>query len=173
MAQYQLSSEESIVFEIMKILREDDKVSLEDMASLRHMAQLIPHTDNKTQMHFYRLSASIQEGQRGTLLDTSVPIKQRALWVEFSAIEIEPSIDNYAAACEAAAKLISDAWIKYPQPGTEQPGGHNGNQKRRLVCNDLFQCAVILVQKMEATARVIQSPRWTYAFADILDKLCW
>ena len=161
------------MFEIMKILREDDKVSLEDMASLRHMARLIPHTDDKTQMHFYHLSASMQEGQKSRVLHNSVRTKHQALWAEFSAIKIEPSIDDYAAACEAAAKLISDAWIRYPRPGTEQPGAHNGNEKRRLVCNDLFQCAIILVQKMEATARVIQSQRWTYTFADILDKLCW
>ena len=173
MAQHRLSSEESSVFEIMKILREDDKASLEDIASLKHMARLIPHADYETRMHFYHLSASIQEGQRSTLLHTSVRTEQQALWIEFSAIEIEPRIDNYAAACEGAAKLISDAWIKYPRPGTEQPGPHNENQKRRLVCNDLFQCAAILVQKMEATARVIQNQRWTYTFTDLLDKFCW
>ena len=47
--------------------------------------------------------------------------EQQALWAEFVAIEVEPSNDNYAAACEVAAKLVLGAWIKYLRPGTEQP----------------------------------------------------
>ena len=52
MAQYQLSSEESSILEILEVLREDDKVSLDDMGLLKKMAKVIPHTDYKTKLHF-------------------------------------------------------------------------------------------------------------------------
>ena len=179
MAQFQLSSEESSLFEIMKVLREDNKVSLKNMDSIKRMAKLIPHTDSKTQTHFDNLVTAIQEGQRSTARRTSLSPEKKALWTEFAEIKVAPNKETYAAVCEAAAMLILNAWIDYPRPGTEQaytPGDNNGNRKRRRVCDDSFQCAAMLVEKMAAAPaapRMTQNQRWIYTLADLLDKLCW
>ena len=179
MAQFQLSSEESSLFEIMKVLREDNKISLKNMDSLKRMARLIIHTNHTTQTHFDHLVAAIEEGQRSTTRRTSSSPEKKALWTEFAEGKVAPNKETYAAACEGAAKLIVDAWIDYPQPGSEQPynpGDHSGNRKRRLVCDDSFKCAAMLVQKMAAAPaapRMTQHQRWTYTIADLLDKLCW
>ena len=179
MAQFQLSSEETSLFEIMKVLREDNKVSLKSMDSLKSMAKLISHTDSETQKLFDNLVATLQEGQRSTALQTAVCPEKKALWTQFAELKVAPNKEAYATACEAAAKLILDAWLDYPRPGTEQaytPGDHNGNRKRRLVCDDSFQCAAMLVEKMAAAPaapRMTQNQRWIYTLADLLDKLCW
>lgn len=113
-------------------------------------------------MHFDHLVAAIQEGQRSTALYTSVCPEKKALLTEFAEMKVAPNKETNAAACEAAAKLILDAWIDYPRPGIKQaytPGDHNGNRKWRLVCDDSFQCAAMLIQKVEAApaaSRVIR-----------------
>lgn len=198
MAQNLLSTEESTIFEIMKILREDSKVSLDDMAFLENTARLIRHADHKTRIRFDHIFATIQAAQRSTRLRTSGSPEHQALCSDFAAIEILTRSDTYAGACKYAAKLIAEAWIDYPRTGTEQlyiyieasneakeqlaatiplprltakqrrislprpkdqRAVHSGNRTRLLVCNDSFQCAAILVQKLEAAPRTIQNQR--------------
>ena len=176
MAQYQLSSEESFVFEIMKILREDDKVSLNNMESLKKMAKFIAHTKYETKLQFGHIYAVLQAGQRSTLLHTSERPEQQALWAEFAAINAAPNNDDHAAACEAATKLVVGAWVDFPRPGTEQPyapGELDGNRNRRRVCNDLFQNAETLLKRINKVGQIRQRQSWDYAIATLFNKLCW
>ena len=66
----------------------------------------------------------------------------------------------------AAAKLVVDAWIDYPWPGTEQPyaPGHlNGNQPRREVRYELFPYAEKLRNKIERVG-VDEESWWSLLF---------
>lgn len=162
MAQYQLSSEEISMLDIMKVFGEDD------------MARLIGHTDQK--QTFGILFEAIRAGQRSTIIRSSLNPKQQAIWAAFVAREAALTYRYHEAAYEAAAKLVMDAWIDYPRPGTEQPytPGHlNGNQHRREVCYELLPYAEKLRNKIEEGDQITQNQYWNYTIAILFNKLCW
>ena len=147
-----LSHEDSSMLGIMKILEEDDKGSCYDMASLEKVASLIGLTNTRTKQTFGRLYAAVQAGKTGNIIRTSARPDQQETWTAFVGRESTTSNHSYAAAYEAAAKLVIDTWIDYPRPGTEQPctpGPFNGSQNRRRVCEVLFQNAQTLLRKLD------------------------
>ncbi len=162
MAQYQLSYKESSLLDIMKIFGKDD------------MAELIGHTDQK--QTFDDINAAIEAGQMTNMVHCSITPKQQVVWDAFVAKEAEPSYRYNEAAYEAAAKLVVDAWVDYPRPGTEQPntpGRLNGNQRRRELCQELFPYAEKIHNKIKEVDQMTQNQYWNYSIATLLDKLCW
>ena len=109
MAQYQLSSKESCILDIIKVFGEDN------------MATLIGHTDKDTSGTFEDLNAAIQAGERSNITYCSITPKQQAIWTAFVAKEAASTYRFHEAAYEAAAELVMDTWIEHPRPGTEQP----------------------------------------------------
>lgn len=111
-----------------------------------------------------------------SFLNTSTRPNQQEIWTAFVAREAPTNDDSYAAACEAAARLMIDTWIDYPQPGTEQPytpGVFNGSQNRRRVCEVVFQNVQTLLQKLGYVDHINQNRDWKYTIATLFDKLCW
>ena len=150
------------MLDIIKVFGEDD------------MAILIGHTDQK--QTFGILYEAIRAGQRSKIIRCSLNSKQQAIWAAFVAREAALTHRYHEAAYEVAAKLIMDAWIDYPRPGTEQPytPGHlNGHQHRREVCDELFPYAEKLRNKIEEGGQITQNQYWNYTIATLFNKLCW
>ena len=172
----QLSVEDLSMIEIIKVLKEVDKASRFDMASIDRMAAMIDFTDAKTKQTFGRIYAAIQAGKMSDFLHSSARPGQQEVWTACAATNV-PTIDSsYAAALQAAAKLIIDTWIDYPRPGTEHPytlGAFNGSQHRRRVCQVLFLNAQTLLQRLDYVDHMNQNRGWKYTVAALFDKLSW